>query len=153
MADYNAYKDFHDREFEAHVTASFMTYAGMETMEDDPKMLPLPNDCQSQEQKKSWFQETLSSYLDHFVFGSSEVSYIVQQVEKLEQNAAGGYPCRAAECNKTYQFHSGRVRHEIAKHPELSVPDTGPSDEMDSEGYYKCRASCGLVYQTKATRN
>ena len=33
MADYNAYKDFHDREFEAHVTASFMTYAGMETME------------------------------------------------------------------------------------------------------------------------
>ena len=30
------------------------------------------------------------------------------------------------------------TRHEIAKHPELSVPDTGPSDEMDSEGYYKC---------------
>ena len=31
MADYNAYKDFHDREFEAHVLASFMTFSGMKT--------------------------------------------------------------------------------------------------------------------------
>ena len=27
--DYNAYKDFHDREIEAHRLASFMTFAGM----------------------------------------------------------------------------------------------------------------------------
>jgi hypothetical protein len=27
--DYNAYKDFHDREIEAHILASFMTFAGM----------------------------------------------------------------------------------------------------------------------------
>lgn len=33
MVDFNAYKDFHDREFEAHVLASFMTFVGMETME------------------------------------------------------------------------------------------------------------------------
>ena len=32
MVDYNAYKDFHDREFEAHVLASFMTFVGMETI-------------------------------------------------------------------------------------------------------------------------
>lgn len=33
MVDYNAYKDFHDREFEAHVLASFMTFAGMNLIE------------------------------------------------------------------------------------------------------------------------
>jgi len=33
MVDYNAYKDFHDREFEAHVLASFMAFVGMKTME------------------------------------------------------------------------------------------------------------------------
>lgn len=33
MADYNAYKDFHDRELEAHILASFMTFAGMKNME------------------------------------------------------------------------------------------------------------------------
>lgn len=34
MVDYNAYKDFHDREVEAHVLASFMTFAGMNSVED-----------------------------------------------------------------------------------------------------------------------
>lgn len=33
LADYSAYKDFHDREFKAHVVASFLTFAGMKTME------------------------------------------------------------------------------------------------------------------------
>ena len=27
--DYNAYKDFHDREIDAHIAASFMKFAGM----------------------------------------------------------------------------------------------------------------------------
>lgn len=31
--DYNAYKVFHDQEFEAHVLASFMTFAGMNSIE------------------------------------------------------------------------------------------------------------------------
>ena len=29
--DYNAYRDFHDREVEAHILAAFMTFAGMQT--------------------------------------------------------------------------------------------------------------------------
>jgi hypothetical protein len=32
-ADYNAYKDFHDREIEAHVIASFLHFAGMKSIE------------------------------------------------------------------------------------------------------------------------
>ena len=31
--DYNAYKDFHDRETEAHIIASFMKFAGMTSIE------------------------------------------------------------------------------------------------------------------------
>ena len=31
--DYNAFKEFHDREIEGHVIASFMTYTGMKSME------------------------------------------------------------------------------------------------------------------------
>ena len=31
--DYNAYKDFHDRETEAHIVASFMKFAGMSSIE------------------------------------------------------------------------------------------------------------------------
>ena len=28
--DFNAYREFHDRELEAHILASFMLYSGME---------------------------------------------------------------------------------------------------------------------------
>ena len=31
--DYNAFKEFHDREIEGHVIASFMAYTGMNSME------------------------------------------------------------------------------------------------------------------------
>ena len=31
--DYNAFKEFHDRETEGHILASFMTYSGMNSME------------------------------------------------------------------------------------------------------------------------
>ena len=41
----------------------------------------------------------------------------------------------------------------IEAHPELKIQDANPSDIMDSEGYYRCRSRCGLVYKTKATRN
>ena len=38
------------------------------------------------------------------------MSTIVEQVERLNQNADGRYPCRAPDCDKSYAFHSGRVR-------------------------------------------
>ncbi|XP_078343148.1 uncharacterized protein LOC144628902 [Oculina patagonica] len=151
--DYNAYKDFHDREFEAHVLASFMTFVGMKTIEEDPSKLSIPDQWQSKQEKKAWFDEVISNYLAHYVVDSSDVPAVVEQVERLNQNAAGRYPCRAPNCDKTYAYHSGRVRHETSTHPELLLPDTGPNDEMDSEGYYRCRGVCGLVYKTKATRN
>ena len=31
--DYNAYRDFHDREFESHVVSAFMEYAEMKSVE------------------------------------------------------------------------------------------------------------------------
>lgn len=31
--EYNAFRDFHDREVEAHILASFMKYAGMQNFE------------------------------------------------------------------------------------------------------------------------
>ena len=31
--------------------------------------------------------------------------------------------------------HLSYTRHETSSHPELLLQDTGPNDEMDSEGY------------------
>ena len=77
---------------------------------ENPTKLSIPDQWQSNQEKKDWFNEVISSYLSHFVVGSSDMSTIVEQVERLNQNADGRYPCRAPDCDKTYAFHSGRVR-------------------------------------------
>ena len=77
---------------------------------EDPSKLSVPTQWQSKDEKKAWFIEVISNYLSHFVFGSSDVSTIVEQVERLDQNVDGRYQCRAPGCDKNYAFHSGRVR-------------------------------------------
>lgn len=38
-------------------------------------------------------------------------------------------------------------RHEWDSHPDLLIPNSRPDDDRDSEGYFRCRAGCGLVYK------
>lgn len=38
-------------------------------------------------------------------------------------------------------------RHERDSHPDLLIPNSRPDDDRDSEGYFRCRAGCGLVYK------
>ncbi|CAH3163452.1 unnamed protein product [Porites lobata] len=52
--DFNAYKDFHDREIEAHIIASFMEFAGMKSVQDKPTKCTVPQSWQSKEDKKAW---------------------------------------------------------------------------------------------------
>ena len=77
---------------------------------ENPTEMSIPDQWQSNQEKKAWFNEVISRYLAHFAIGASDMSTIVEQVERLNQNADGRYPCRAPDCDKTYAFHSGRVR-------------------------------------------
>ena len=45
------------------------------------------------------------------MFDASTLPDITEQVQRLEQNEKDGYQCRAAGCERTYVFHSGRVRY------------------------------------------
>ena len=57
---------------------------------------------------------------------------------------------RKCICNFVAIFSSLYFRHEIDAH-SLNM-DPGP-EERDKFGYFKCRAKCGYVFSTKATRN
>ena len=70
----------------------------------------IPSVWPTKEEKKRWFKQTIASYLYQFVFGTTDVSTMVKQVERLDNNAGDRYPCRAPGCDKSYAFHSGRVR-------------------------------------------
>ncbi|KAK3728962.1 hypothetical protein QZH41_016825 [Actinostola sp. cb2023] len=148
--DYNAFKDFNDREVEAHIIASFMTFLGIDSLDGKPTNVQLPNISTTKPEQRSWLYQILLQYLDRFVFDESNFTEFTHRVSQLDENSKTKYPCRAPGCPKLYCFNSGRVRHEIAAHPGLSVPGTPASDERDAEGYYKCR--CGSVFMSKATR-
>ncbi|KAK2552009.1 hypothetical protein P5673_027023, partial [Acropora cervicornis] len=49
--------------------------------------------------------------------------------------------CRASDWNRTYAYHSGRVRHEVEVH---NLSFDGGQDTRDPYGYY-CRMRCGLT--------
>lgn len=42
-------------------------------------------------------------------------------------------------------------RHEKQVHDDIQIVNTAPT--VDKSNYLKCRANCGLLYKTKATRN
>lgn len=60
---------------------SVFCYLSFDAIEN-PSKLSIPSDWQSKEEKKLglyyWLDEKISGYLDHFVFGSSEVSTVVE---------------------------------------------------------------------------
>lgn len=45
------------------------------------------------------------------MFDASTLPDITEQVQRLERNEKDGYQCRAPGCERTYVFHSGRVRY------------------------------------------
>ncbi|XP_044167344.1 uncharacterized protein LOC122951395 [Acropora millepora] len=64
---YNEYSEFHLRETEGHVVASFMEMMGMKNMEDKPHVI-LPDATVSPTCQGKWFLEVCEDYVKKFVF-------------------------------------------------------------------------------------
>ena len=79
--------------------------------------------------------------------------YNTRHAKELLQQCVNASFIKESFCTITKSYFQNSNRHEMTVHPELLTPDTGPSDEMDSEASFRCRAACGLVYKSKATRN
>ena len=70
----------------------------------------VPKHWKSKEEKKQWLFDHINKYLDRFVFYSTQLTDVAEQVQRLEMNEKERYPCRKPGCDRTYAFHSGRVR-------------------------------------------
>ena len=77
---------------------------------DKPEQFTIPRHWKSKEEKKEWFFDHINEYLDQFVFDSTQLTDVAEQVQRLETNEKEGYPCRKPGCDQTCEFHSGRVR-------------------------------------------
>ena len=74
---------------------------------DEPSTIEMPAENSSQEAKMHWLLELCRTHVEKYV-GRSELVSIVQQ--KLNQANQEGFACRFQGWNKTYVFHSRRVR-------------------------------------------
>ena len=80
---------------------------------DKPVQFTIPRHRKSKEEKKEWFFDHINEYLDRFAFDSTQLTDAAEQVQRLEMNEKEGYPCWKPGCDRTYDFHSGRVRSEF----------------------------------------
>lgn len=76
---------------------------------DQPSTIEMPAENSSQEAKMHWLIELCRKHVEKYV-GRSQLVGIVQQTQELNQANQEGFACRFQGCDKTYVFHSRRVR-------------------------------------------
>ena len=71
----------------------------------------MPEKTVSKQTRAKWLLEISEEHVKKFVFNTDEISKLVAQTTELEGvNQESRWVCRGPDCNRTYAFHSGRVR-------------------------------------------
>ncbi|CAB3990580.1 hypothetical protein AC249_AIPGENE23166 [Paramuricea clavata] len=140
---YNEYKEFHQREIEAHICASFMEMSGMNNLSDAPNY-DIPNTDVPREDRRKWFLELCVQYVNKFLINF--------EVEPFLQASTDTFPCRIEGCTKMYAHHSMCVN---SKHPESQLSQQQGSQQSDTENqtpdedylfnYHSSKLSFGLI--------
>ncbi|XP_028409246.1 uncharacterized protein LOC114531831 [Dendronephthya gigantea] len=112
---YNEYSEFHSRETEAHILASFMEHMGMKNLDDSPNGVTLPDSDAPAPTKGKWLLDVCEEHVKRFVFNAGEMTGLVEQTDQLQQEESGRWVCRAEDCDASYKLHSGRVRYSKIK--------------------------------------
>ncbi|KXJ11341.1 hypothetical protein AC249_AIPGENE23188 [Exaiptasia diaphana] len=106
---YNEYNEFHSRETEAHICASFMEKMKMDTMDAEPNV-SIPGDSISESTRRQWLDELCSDFVREYVFDANEIDGLIDKTAELDQRLRLPFLCRSEHCHKSYKFHSARVR-------------------------------------------
>ncbi|KAJ7331118.1 Serine palmitoyltransferase 2 [Desmophyllum pertusum] len=145
--DYNAFRDFTDRETEAHIITRWMVFVGMTDMEGDLTTRPIPDTTDwDLQMKREWLYKETQVFLNEVFLQTT----VPENVIMLDDAHKQGFSCRTPDCEMQFPLHSTRVRHEQQRHGLIT--DDGGDDNRDSYGYYKCRGPCSLVFATNVTR-
>ena len=71
----------------------------------------MPEKTVSKQTRAKCLLEICEEHVKTFVFSTDEISKLVAQTTELEEvDQESRWMCRAPDCNRTYAFHSGRVR-------------------------------------------
>lgn len=73
--EYNAFKEFFDRETEAHIIAAWLSFAGIQKISDCPLERKVPDSLKSwsKNDKRKWLHDEISVFLGRF-FQDSKIT-------------------------------------------------------------------------------
>ncbi|XP_078661588.1 LOW QUALITY PROTEIN: uncharacterized protein LOC144905714 [Branchiostoma floridae x Branchiostoma belcheri] len=153
--DFNAYREFVDKETDSIVLDGTMDHFGMETMEDLPKKNWFPGNVAEadKEAKREWLYEEVGHIVDKLVMlKEGEIISNVTGGVKDAFSPEQPFQCRQQGCPKTFRYAKIRSNHEARVH-HLTVPDTPPADKPEKpsqeedykRNYTLARLSFGLL--------
>lgn len=71
----------------------------------------MPEKSVSKQTRAKWLLEICEEHVKKFVFNTDEISKLVAQTTELGGvDRESRWVCRASGCDRTYAYHSGRVR-------------------------------------------
>ncbi|XP_015763665.1 PREDICTED: uncharacterized protein LOC107342677 [Acropora digitifera] len=116
--EYNAFKEFFDRETDAHIIATWLSFAGIQKMLDCPLERKVPDSLKSwsKNDKRKWLHDEISVFLDRFLFDNNgnTITEVHVGIARLEQGRTSGFKCRFAGCNDIFMLHPQRVKENLA---------------------------------------
>ena len=84
-------------------------------LQDTPR-IPMPDASLSKQTRAKWLLEICEEHVQKYVFNKDEMTSLITQTTELEQalNQDCMWTCRADNCDRTYAYHSGRVRYNLS---------------------------------------
>lgn len=72
----------------------------------------MPDESVSKQTRAKWLIEVCEEHVRKYVFNTDEMTLLVAQTTELKGvDQESRWKCHAADCNRTYAYHSGRVRY------------------------------------------
>jgi hypothetical protein len=71
---------------------------------------PVPDSSVPKEQRRKWLLECCIAFVNKYIMNQERITPLVEKVEELETAGNSKFPCRVQNCDKTYTYHSLRVK-------------------------------------------
>lgn len=86
---------------------SFLNFFLLKT--DQPEC-DIPSAHVEKSERQKWLTDICLEYLETYICNSDEVTVLVEQIRELHKAQEQPFRCQQPHCNKTYVYHSGRVK-------------------------------------------
>ena len=72
--------------------------------------ITLPSANEEKIPKRKWLIDICSQFVEKYILSTDDMATLVKQTCALHSRVQSKFKCRSFGCDKTYVYHSGRVK-------------------------------------------